>query len=143
MNAAVAALVCLFAIGAAGGGLDGNAGTPATGTAGEPYTTLASLVNEMDIPSGDKPEMIATAMGESNGELGAVSPPNNDGTRDRCAWQINDVHHFDHTRLVTDWHYCANAAERVYHEQGLSAWSVYDNGRYLRFMPQARAALGE
>lgn len=81
-------------------------------------------------------------MAESSGRLGVVSEPNSNGTRDRCAWQINDVHGYDHSGLVTDPGYCAAAAREVYERQGRGAWTTYDTGAYRAHLAPARAAVG-
>ncbi len=141
MNAGVVVLLAVLAVGAAGGGLAEPAPPPATagGTAG--YATLAALAGRAGFPPAHQDDLVAIAMAESSGRLGVVSAPNSDGTRDRCAWQINDVHGYDRSRLVTDPAYCATAAKQVYDLQGLGAWTVYDSGAYQTYLPRARAAV--
>lgn len=105
------------------------------------YEQLADLAAGAGFPRPDQDDMVAIAMAESGGRLGVVSKPNSNGTRDRCAWQINDVHDYDRHRLVTDPAYCAWAAKDVYDRQGKRAWTVYKTGAYEQFLPEARAAV--
>ncbi|MGH2846201.1 MAG: hypothetical protein ACRDL0_09365 [Thermoleophilaceae bacterium] len=142
MNAAVVIVGGVLVLGAASGGSDTAtaAGPAEPGTTGI-YPTLAGLVEDAGFPRHHHDDMVAIAMAESSGRLDVVSAPNRNGTRDRCAWQINDVHGYDRSRLINDPSYCAAAAREVYHRQGLGAWTVYNTGAYRQYLGAARAAV--
>lgn len=120
---------------------DGEVRPAAEETASGGYVVLAGLVADAGFPSRHQDDMVAIAMAESSGDLSVVSDPNSNGTRDRCAWQINDVHDFDRWRLVNDPAYCAQAARDVYDRQGLGAWTVYNTGAYRQYLGEARTAV--
>lgn len=72
---------------------------------------------------------VAVCLAESGCRNGRVSPPNWDGSRDRGAWQINDVHSgsYDMGRVQDD---LAANAQAMYGISGGGAnwcpWSTYD-----------------
>lgn len=112
-------------------------GDPAT------YEQLADLAGGA-FPRSERATAVAVAMAESSGRLDVISDPNGNGTRDHCAWQINDGAWgdvFDIDRLTSDPAYCADAANEVRERQGWGAWTVVDSGSYRRYLAEARAAV--
>lgn len=138
MNAGVVILLGFLAVGAAGADFDNTSSGAGVSAS---YTTLADLAAGAGFPTRHQDDMVAIAMAESSGRLGVVSEPNSNGTRDRCAWQINDVHGFDRSRLVADPDYCAAAAYDVYVRQGREAWTVFNTGAYRQYLDDARRAV--
>lgn len=82
------------------------------------------------------PIMVAVGGAESGWRVDAESPPNDDGSIDYGWLQINSKHGFDPARLKSDPVYTARAGKQIYREQGLGAWSTYNNGAYKSFMGQ-------
>lgn len=74
--------------------------------------------------------MAAIALAESSGRVNAVGGPNSNGTFDYGLWQINSVHGYNKTRLLSDPGYNAQCAVAIYNSQGLGAWSTYTSGAY-------------
>lgn len=74
------------------------------------------------------PVMIAIGLAESGGDPTAEHV-NADGSIDYGAWQINSVHGFDVTSLLTLYGN-AKAAKAVYDQQGYGAWTVFRTGTY-------------
>jgi len=103
------------------------------GVAG-PTSSLAQLW----IEAGGSPKlaniMAAIAMAESGGNPSIVGGPNTDGTYDRGLWQINDVNHYNHQKLVSDPLYNARAAVAIEKSSGLQAWVTYQTGAYKQFL---------
>ncbi len=143
MNGFVGVGLLLLGLGAASGGIDTAAEEESAAQAGSTatYEHLADLAANAGFPASTQDDMVAIAMAESSGRLGVVSPRNGNGTRDRCAWQVNDVHGYDRSRLVSDPEYCAEAAKDVYDLQGLGAWTVYNTGAYRQYLDEAREAV--
>jgi hypothetical protein len=80
------------------------------------------------------PIMVAIGGAESGWRVGAVSPPNTNGTVDYGWLQINSVHGYDPRKLTTDPVYNARAGLEIFKRQGLGAWSTYNSGAYRQFM---------
>ena len=77
--------------------------------------------------------MIAIATAESGLNPKAINNKNTNGTTDAGLFQINDIHGYSvEDRLDVDKN--ISMAKKVYDRQGLTAWSVYNNGKYLKFM---------
>lgn len=120
-----------------------SGGSSPTGGDAAAYDELAELATGA-FPRSERATAVAVAMAESSGRLGVISDPNSDGTRDHCAWQINDGAWddvFDIDRLTTDPQYCAEAASVVQQRQGWGAWTKYRNGDYRQYLDQALAAM--
>ena len=90
-------------------------------------------------PAAVIPIMVGIGRAESGLRVDAQSPPNRNGTIDRGWLQINSVHHYDPTRLLSDPVYTAQAALTIYQSQGLKAWSTYNSGAYKIGVPDAAA----
>lgn len=141
MNGPAALCLGLLLLGAAGGGIDTAPPAEADAGASATYEQLADLAAGAGFPQRHQDDMVAIAMAESSGDLGAVGGPNDNGTYDYCYWQINSVHGYDADQLTSDATYCATAAKDVYDRQGLGAWTVYDTGAYEQYLGEARAAV--
>ena len=77
--------------------------------------------------------MIAIATAESGLNPKAINDKNTNGTTDAGLFQVNDIHGYSvEDRLDVDKNIAM--AKKVYDRQGLTAWSVYNNGKYLKFM---------
>jgi len=77
--------------------------------------------------------MIAIATAESGLNPKAINDKNTNGTTDAGLFQVNDIHGYSvEDRLDVDKNIAM--AKKVYDRQGLTAWSVYNNGKYLNFM---------
>lgn len=97
---------------------------------------LVQLAINAGFPTDVAPTMAAIALAESSGNSDAVSPPNRNGSRDRGLWQINDR---AWAPLFNDFRWQdpqqnASMAFIVYTRQGITAWSVYNSGRYRMFL---------
>ena len=87
-------------------------------------TAYSGLISQYNWPVAT---MTAICQAESGGNPNAVSPLNYDGLRDYGLFQI-------HGEAILD--PAANVARAYgkYTSQGLGAWSVYNNGRYLSYL---------
>ena len=77
--------------------------------------------------------MLAIAQAESGCNPQAVNTANTDGSTDTGLLQINSIHGLDPETLI-DPTVNIQAAYRIYQTQGLTAWSVYNNGAYARHL---------
>lgn len=77
--------------------------------------------------------MLAIMQAESGCNPTARNTANTDGSTDTGLLQINSIHGIDPEALLNP---TANvrAAYRIYQSQGLKAWSVYNNGKYRRYL---------
>lgn len=96
--------------------------------------TPADWLKQAGWPSNLIPTMVAIGGAESGWNVSAVSPENDNGTKDFGWLQVNSVHGADEARLTSDPVYTARVAYQIYKEQGLGAWSTYNNGAYKSFM---------
>lgn len=94
------------------------------------YSQLEQLWINAGGSSAVAPVMAAIAMAESGGKSDAVNQ-NGNGTTDRGLWQINSIWGNLSTFDVTT---NADAAVAVYNQQGITAWSTYNNGNYKQFL---------
>ena len=69
--------------------------------------------------------VVAIGGAESDLTINAQGPPNNDGSIDRGWKQINSVHGYDPTLLLSDPVYTAQAALQILLQQGVRAWAAY------------------
>ena len=93
---------------------------------------------------------LAIGYAESGAKKGAIGGPNRDGTYDYGFMQVNSVHFAEHEFVKQGW----NAQTMLQIAPNLSAsrflsnqwknwtpWSTFKNGRYLDYVPQAKADL--
>jgi hypothetical protein len=85
---------------------------------------------------------VAIALAESGGVSDITSPPNKNGTVDRGLWQVNSVHGYDPSELLTPTGN-GRAAHAVYLKEGWRAWSKYKNGKYRVFLARGMAVAGK
>jgi hypothetical protein len=85
--------------------------------------------------------MAAIALAESGGVPSKDNTGlNSDGSVDYGLWQINSVHANDSVIKKIGWENRLNPeanakmAVFIYQQQGLTAWSTYNNGAYKRFL---------
>lgn len=104
------------------------------------------------IPERDLATMTAIALAESGGDTGAQNKSNSNGTWDSGLWQVNDIWKGqDNTsgnvatfrQQMLDGNRNASMAGHIYRTQGLTAWSVYKNGKYKAHMATAEEAEGD
>ena len=76
--------------------------------------------------------MIAIAKAESR-LIPTAEHTNKNGTRDVGLFQINSIHGYDSEKLK-DVDFNLRVAREVLDNQGLMAWSVYNNGSYKQFL---------
>lgn len=76
--------------------------------------------------------MIAVAKAESGMNPKAMHT-NNNGSIDIGLFQVNSIHGYDQLEL-TKVEKNIEVARKVYDKQGLSAWSVINNGAYKKFL---------
>jgi len=106
-------------------------------------TQIATWAAQGGFTGEDRVIAVAVALAESGGRYAAVSPPNFNGTHDYGAWQINSVHKQLFQQYPQWWSVSnANMAKAVHASQGWKAWTAYNSGAYLMFMPRARTAVG-
>lgn len=98
------------------------------------YAQLVSLAEKVGWNPAQAKVMAAIAMAESGGRVGAVNNSNTDGSSDFGLWQINSSHGYDQARLTSDPLYNARMAYKIWHEQGLGAWTTYSSGAYTQFL---------
>lgn len=84
--------------------------------------------------------MVAIGAAESDLRVDVTGAKNPDGTEDYGWLQINSRYvtgppRWDKARLLSDPAYNASCARHIYTDQGLRAWSSYDRGKHLPFMP--------
>ena len=85
--------------------------------------------------------MSAIAMAESGGRVNAWNRWDaHNGSSG--LWQINGIHGFNGWRLRHDPAYNAHAALYVYRQEGITAWSTYQDGSYAAYLRSARLAAG-
>ena len=94
------------------------------------YSQLEQLWTNAGGSPSLAPVMAAIALAESGGNPNAVNY-NTNGTVDRGLWQINSIWGSLSTFDVTT---NAESAVNVYNQQGITAWSTYNNGAYQQFL---------
>lgn len=95
----------------------------------------------------------AVAMAESGGNPLAHNPNAQTGDNSYGLWQVNMLGGMGPERRkefglraneeLFDPDVNARAAKQIRDSQGFGAWSVYKSGKYLDYLPQAKAALSE
>lgn len=98
---------------------------------------------ERHFDAADVDTMTAICMAESGGETEAVNDnypkwqpdPNSIYRYDYGLAQINSVHGFDAKKLLDDPDFNIECAQRIYGWQGFQAWSTFNAGAHLRYMP--------
>lgn len=88
---------------------------------------------------GDVATAVAIVFAESSGDPNATNH-NTNGTVDHGLWQINDVN--SGALALGNWQdpvTNAKMAVMIKKEQGWRAWSTYNSGAYLKYMPQGTA----
>lgn len=96
------------------------------------YAQLEGIWVQAGGPVGSAPIAAAIAMAESGGTTTATNQDSN-GTVDRGLWQINSVH--GDAQSTYDVMGNARAAVAISNQgQNWSAWTTYNNGRYLAFL---------
>lgn len=102
----------------------------------------AKAAKKVGLGSGERRViLVAISMAESHCDNRAIGGPNSNGSYDRGAWQINDIHGYNKSKLTSSITYNAKAARTIYSQQGLGAWAAYNNGSYKQFMSTARKAV--
>jgi len=105
-------------------------------------STVAAAASAAGFSAALVPVMVAIAMAESSFRPSATHS-NSNGSTDYGLWQINSVH----TDILSmgswsDPYVNAKMAKRVYDQQGLSAWSVYNSGAYSQYLSLAQSGDG-
>ena len=78
--------------------------------------------------------MIAIAYAESGFNCKAINDKlNKDGSWDAGLLQVNSIHGYEKTELL-DCHRNTDISYKIYQSQGFRAWSVYNNGKYRKFL---------
>lgn len=75
--------------------------------------------------------MLAIAKAESGLRADAINK-NSNGTTDIGIFQINSIHGYDSQKL-RNIEFNIQCAKEILDKQGLTAWSVYNNKKYLEF----------
>lgn len=88
--------------------------------------------------------MGAVAIGESSGNISAISPQNKDGSYDYGLFQINSKAwpQYNPGSLINNPTYNAQAAIAVYTTQGITAWNAYNNGSFQNYLPSGAIPIG-
>jgi hypothetical protein len=81
---------------------------------------------------------VAVCLAESGGNPNAKHT-NTNGSVDIGLWQVNSIHGFDPNAML---HTLDNgkAAHQIWVASGWKAWTTFNTGAYLMFMPEAKAA---
>lgn len=77
--------------------------------------------------------MKAIAMAESSMNPNAINWTNSNGTIDVGLMMINSCHGYDKDYLL-DVDNNLKVARKIYDKSGLTAWSAYNNNKYLKYM---------
>lgn len=132
-------------VGTAPGGTTGGIAAAPADAAGKTLTDaqIATWAKSSGFTGDDVAIAVAVALAESGGRYAAVSPPNFNGTRDYGLWQINSVHAQLFAQYPTWWDASnGKMAKDVHARQGWRAWTTYNTGAYLLFLPRGKAAAG-
>jgi len=137
-----------------GGGRNGGGpfmASPAGGKGSLPVSNLGSLARSAGFPTEQAVIMAAIAMAESSGRARAHNNNRSTGDDSYGLWQINMIDRLGPERrrqlgigsndALFDPATNARAARQVYLSQGFGAWSVYKNGAYRQYLPEARRAI--
>ena len=77
--------------------------------------------------------MIAIAHAESGLNPGSINTKNNNGSIDVGLFQINSIHGYSKAELLNV-DFNLQIAKAVYDNQGITAWSAYNNGSYKKYL---------
>jgi hypothetical protein len=136
-----------------GGGRNGRGPFMASssGKGSLPVSNLGSLARSAGFPAEQAVIMAAIAMAESSGRARAHNNNRSTGDDSYGLWQINMIDRLGPERrrqlgigsndALFDPATNARAARQVYLSQGFGAWSVYKNGAYRQYLPEARRAI--
>lgn len=133
--------------GLGGGGSNtpsGQTGTYGYGAVANPNSPkynasqIAQVAYNAGFRGNDLAVMVAIALGESGGNVGAHNPKGEDS---RGLWQINVAAHGDRFPNLYDPASNAAAAWALFNDSGFKPWTVYTRGKYKEFMSQALAAV--
>jgi hypothetical protein len=136
-----------------GGGRNGRGPFMASssGKGSLPVSNLGSLARSAGFPVEQAVIMAAIAMAESSGRARAHNNNRSTGDDSYGLWQINMIDRLGPERrrqlgigsndALFDPATNARAARQVYLSQGFGAWSVYKNGAYRQYLPEARRAI--
>lgn len=83
----------------------------------------------------DVPIAVAVALAESGGRITATNN-NTNGSTDYGAWQVNSIHGYPASQLLT-LSGNAKAAVAVKAKQGWAAWVTFNTGAYKKFAKEA------
>ncbi len=121
---------------------------PAAGQEDLPLDAAGALQTSLWSNESDEVKQIAVAIAsrESDDNPSVINPETYNGSKAHGLWQIMLPMHED--KFGVDWgkdwadpRSNANAAYRIYKDEGWEAWSVYKNGSYLERMDVAKQAL--
>jgi hypothetical protein len=116
---------------------------PARPVTPSPYTP--SEINTALVNAGAPPAVAPTLTAISGAESGygrsQISPTNKDGSRDHGVFQVNDKAWPFQNVAAQPLEKQAEIAVHIYNQQGLKAWSTYNNGAYKKYLdPNAPVA---
>lgn len=116
-----------------------------------PVSGLGGLARSAGFSTEQAVIMAAIAMAESGGRAKAHNDNRSTGDDSYGLWQINMIDRLGPERrrqfgisgnaALFDPTTNAKAARKVYLSQGFGAWSVYKNGAYRQYLPEARRAI--
>lgn len=136
-----------------GGGRNGGGPFMASssGKGSLPVSGLGGLARSAGFSTEQAVIMAAIAMAESGGRAKAHNDNRSTGDDSYGLWQINMIDRLGPERrrqfgisgnaALFDPTTNAKAARKVYLSQGFGAWSVYKNGAYRQYLPEARRAI--
>ena len=136
-----------------GGGRNGGGPFMASssGKGALPVSDLGGLARSAGFSTEQAVIMAAIAMAESGGRAKAHNDNRSTGDDSYGLWQINMIDRLGPERrrqfgisgnaALFDPTTNAKAARKVYLSQGFGAWSVYKNGAYRQYLPDARRAI--
>jgi hypothetical protein len=136
-----------------GGGRNGGGPFMASssGKGSLPVSDLGGLARSAGFSTEQAVIMAAIAMAESGGRAKAHNDNRSTGDDSYGLWQINMIDRLGPERrrqlgisgnaALFDPTTNAKAARKVYLSQGFGAWSVYKNGAYRQYLPEARRAI--
>lgn len=97
---------------------------------------LAQLAGQAGWTGVNRTIAVAVALAESGGSISAQHV-NSDGSTDYGPWQVNSVHGYSPSVLLTP-EGNAQAAFQVWQQDGWRPWTAYNIGAYLLYMPRAK-----
>lgn len=102
---------------------------------------IATVMRQAGWPEAAVATAVAVALAESGGNTQAINTANANGSYDYGLMQINSIHGYSPSLLLSDPVYNAKAGLSIFKAAGyrFTPWAAYNSGSYLKFMNNATA----